>query len=140
MSSPLFATLTAAASSSAPDTATGDGYSDPFFPGQEAGGVSRSHLNIEIENAAGADMNDLIVQLKDHPDGDWYSYLGAADYVSGSNSNMLFASGTPSPDQTADGTRTHMHIRVGAAYGVRFGPQLASGAGVVRFRLSAASN
>lgn len=139
MSSPLYAKLAATASSTAPDTATGDGYTDPFVLGEEVGGVSRSHLNIEIENAAAADMVDLIVQLKDHPDGEWYGYLGSTDYAGGDNSNMIFATST-TPDVTPAGEKTHMHIRVGAPYAVRFGPQLASGTGTVTFRMGAASN
>lgn len=139
MSSPLYATLTAAASSSAPDSAAGTGYTTPFILGEEVAGVSRSHLNVEVQNDAAADMVDLIVQLKDHPDGEWYGYLGSTDYASGDNSNMIFATST-TPDVTPAGEKTHMHIRVGAPYAVRFGPQLASGTGTVTFRMGAASN
>lgn len=93
-------------------------------------------VNFEVDNAAAAAVNSFIVQLQDHINGEWYNYLGGADFATNS-ANMLFSSST-GPQATAGGGKAHASIRVNGAYAMRFKCSLAAGAGVVTVRGSMA--
>jgi hypothetical protein len=128
MASPLRKELTVAATTSV-------GYSDELVLEDIGIGPPRSVLNIEVANGAAAAVNAFTIQLKDHPNGSWYDYIGGADFGTPSG-NMIFAS-TTTPPSTGAGAHTHAHIRVNSAYAVRFGTSLASGTGTVTVRVSA---
>ena len=88
-------------------------------------------LNLEIENTGSTNATtDFAVLLKDHPAGEWYSYLAGAefdeDYDAGTQARLLFASAT-GPHELAAAGKAHIIVRLHAAYGVKI--QVASTSG-----------
>ncbi len=76
-------------------------------------------LNLELENTGAAALTGFKVLLKDHADGEWYDFLSGVDFDSTDLSNMLFASAT-GPHELGAAAIAHAHVRVNAAYGVKF--------------------
>lgn len=73
-------------------------------------------INMEVQNNGANAFTDFRIRLKDHPDGEWYDYLLAADFASPNNSNMIFASVDPST--LAGGAKSHIIFRCNAAWAV----------------------
>jgi hypothetical protein len=71
-------------------------------------------VDIEVQNTGANAFTDFRIQLQDHLEGEFYDYLLAADFVSPSNSNMLFSSSDPSI--LAGGAKAHITFRVNSAY------------------------
>src|SRR5258706_11020346 len=73
-------------------------------------------IALEIDNSGANALTDFRIQRRDHPEGELYDYLLAADLVPpGLNSNVLFVSSDPSV--LAGAAKTHVEFRINAAYG-----------------------
>lgn len=91
-------------------------------------------LNLEIDNDDATDaVTAFEVQLQDHPLGAWYTYLSGTDWQSTSISNMLFATTTSTyrPNDVGATKQAHAHIRINAAYAIRFKVTTAGNASIV---------
>lgn len=87
------------------------------------------YLNIEFENVGGGSANDVAdfkLQLKDHPEGEWYDYLSDTDWDAVTLNAMLFAT-TTGPHEVTSGDVAHAHVDIHAAYGVKFVANCAQG-------------
>ena len=82
-------------------------------------------VNLEVVNLGATAFSNLKIQLRDHPNGEWYDYLGASDFASSSNFNMLFS--TVGPDTLAGGAKGHICFRVNSADGWRVAAEVGSG-------------
>lgn len=86
-----------------------------------------SIMNLEIENAGDTNaLTDFKIQLTDHPDGEWYTYLGGADFSSTTISNLRFVS-TAVPNTLAAAGFSHVHARLNGACGLRLLASCAAG-------------
>ena len=79
--------------------------------------------NIEIDNVGGGGvaLTALRIQLKDHPDGEWYTFLEDTDFASSSIWNLMFA-GTSDGSavyQLADTAQAYIHMRLNASFAMR---------------------
>jgi len=100
-----------------PDGAAND---IPELPLLDGSGV----LSVEVENeAGGASLDGFAIQLKDHPNGEWYDYIssdqaGSGDFAGGIP-NLPFAH-TRSADDVASGSRGHFSALFHGAHAARF--------------------
>lgn len=74
-------------------------------------------INMEIQNTGANALTDFVVRLQDHPSGEFYDFLLAADFTSSTNANMLFAS--VAPGTLASGAKAHVIFRCHAAYAIQ---------------------
>ena len=89
-------------------------------------------VNFEIANASGQALSDTRIQLQDHPDGEWYSYVGGADFTTATLAgNVLFATQTQKVTTAATANSGHAHVRINAAYSFRIQTKLAAASGTV---------
>lgn len=103
---------------------------------RDFGGMA-AMANIEVHNAAGGSaLSGFKVQLKAHPEGEWYDYLEGADFDSTTNTNMLFATSTGPHELGAD-ARAQCIIRITAAHAVRLLAKVASSTATVTARMTA---
>jgi len=85
-------------------------------------------FNVEVVNNSGTvTLDQFIVALKDHPDGEWYTYLSATDF----DANfldfdadvkppwLLFTQST-GPHELGPAGKAHFIFDAHRAYGVRF--------------------
>ena len=90
-------------------------------------GGGSSLVNFEVENMGGTNpTTGFKVQLQDNPGVAWYDYLSGTDFDSTDLSNMLFASAV-GPHELPYGDIANVHIRVNAAYALRFRAVCGSG-------------
>ena len=76
--------------------------------------------NIEIHNTGSADLTGFVLQVRDHPEGEWYAkYLASDEWTSPGIGDKRFASGDPTT--LAAGQRVHVHTRLSACWDFRFG-------------------
>jgi alpha-D-ribose 1-methylphosphonate 5-triphosphate synthase subunit PhnG len=79
----------------------------------------------EIANVGATALSDVQVQLRDHPNGAWYTFLSGTDWASTTLANMIFAStGLITLAAAAFG---HVHVRLNAAFEVRVQVKVAAG-------------
>jgi hypothetical protein len=83
------------------------------LPPHNAGGV----VSLEIENTGANAFTDFRIQVRDHPSGELYDYLTAADIIDSLNVNMLFYSVDPST--LASGAKAHIKFRTNGAYSIQ---------------------
>jgi hypothetical protein len=76
-------------------------------------------VNVEVVNAlGGSTLSAFSVELQDHPEGEWYSYLSGADFDAASG-NLTFVT-TTGPQELPANAKAHAHINPRAAYAIRF--------------------
>lgn len=101
--------------SATPVTVAGD--DDIILPAQVLGSYTRA--SIEVSNdAGGAVLTECKLQLQDCAACEWYTLLSGADWASTTNPYMEFC-GPTAVDTLGAGLVTHIHVRLGNAYGVR---------------------
>lgn len=94
--------------------------------------------SFEVENqTGGSSLTDFKIWLKDHPNGEWYSYLAGTDFDSTTNRNMLFATSS-GPHEVAANSKAHCHFFFNGAYGIKFSGTAVGGNVKVRGHLRAA--
>lgn len=71
-------------------------------------------VNMEVQNGGAGDFTDFAILVQDHPDGVFYNWLVAADFISTNNPDMLYCSTDLSV--LAAGTKGHIVFRTRAAY------------------------
>lgn len=76
-------------------------------------------INFEVANTGEDALAGFAIQLKDHPDGEWYSLLADADFASTAISIKLFSS-TAGPQDLAGDGKAHVILNVGCPESVRF--------------------
>jgi hypothetical protein len=92
------------------------------------------YATLEVENAVGGQaLSGFTVQIKDHPAGEFYTFLTGADFDSTVISNMLYAS-TTGPHELGADAKAHTHIRLNGAYAFRLLAKTASGTATVSLR------
>lgn len=74
-------------------------------------------INCEIANI-GAALTDFRVQLQDHENGEFYTFMSGSDWSSTTLTNLLFS--TTSPQTLADGSKGHVQFRANGARRVKF--------------------
>ena len=95
---------------------------------------------LEIDSAAGGvALSNFIVQLRDHPDGEYYDYLADTDFDNASIENLKVAFGatdatTPRPHRLATGDKSHIIFALHGANSVKFLASVASGSTDVTVR------
>jgi hypothetical protein len=93
----------------------------------------RSVASAEVQNQAAAAVNDFVVQRKDHPNGEYYTVLGATEFAAGPGGDLQFVSSTL-PSATPAAGKTHLRFDIRGAMEVRYGAKLATGTGNVIVR------
>jgi hypothetical protein len=85
---------------------------------------SGGKLCLEVQNHTAENLKDLILQRKDHPDGEFYDYLASADWTSALTGGsaelpwLLYADNTPN---VLPGSSTcHCIVDVTGAWALRF--------------------
>ena len=78
----------------------------------------QSVVNLEIENSGSAALTDFLIELQDHPDGEFYDFLSGTDYATGTD-DMLFCTSTV-PNTLAASGKAHVIFRTWSAYAMRF--------------------
>ena len=79
-------------------------------------------VNLQVKNShASLAFTGLRIQLKDHPDGEWYTFLADTDFAATDLSNMLFAaaSGATAVHLLAAADLANIHLRTNAAWAMR---------------------
>ena len=94
------------------------------------------HIGIEISSNAGSvsALSELIVQVKDHADGSWYSMIGNSDFADTSNPVLIFATSSPRPDQVDAGETGHFRLHIDKAYSIRVRAKTAAGTALITCR------
>ena len=64
-------------------------------------------------------LDDFVVQLRNHEDGDWYDYLDQQDYDNVNQPNMPFAS-QEGPHEVQSGNTAHLTFKANGVGSVRF--------------------
>lgn len=77
-----------------------------------------SIINFEV-SPDGGDLSAFVVQTQEHPQGEFHDFLSGADFDSTTNANMLWAT-TTGPQEIGDGNVAAAHVRINAAYAVKF--------------------
>ena len=97
-------------------------------------GAVFSAINVEMKNTGATAINTFRVQLQDHHEGEWYNYVGGADFdASSPGEGVLWVMHTR-PDSLAPGATTHLRVDIGAAYGFRLIATVASGSTTITLR------
>lgn len=109
-------------------------YSGSFVLDEGADGVSRSFLLATIVNNATVATTNFVIQTKAYlatacP---FVSMLGGADFASTSDDNMKksFSDSLQGPQALGSSNSASVLVRIGPAYAVRFGLQLAGSGSV----------
>lgn len=87
-----------------------------------------SFVNIEV-HVADATIDVFKVELKDHANGEWYTLVSS---WAEAGDTILFVTGDPAA--LTDDTYAHAHLKVNAAFAMRFRASVASGTGTVSVR------
>lgn len=90
-------------------------------------------LSLEVENTGDTATSGFDIQIQDHTDGEWYSFLEGNDFDSTSIDAMRFASDT-GPHELGAGNKAHVQLRIGPVYRWRARAQVASGTTTVQIR------
>jgi hypothetical protein len=76
---------------------------------------SRSLVNVEIHNSGAAALTAFVVQVKDHPEGEWYQLLAA---YADTSKTVRYVVGAPAT--LAGGAKAHIGLLVNAPVAIRF--------------------
>jgi hypothetical protein len=87
-------------------------------------------IHFEVDNSAGTQtITDCILQLKDHPNGEFYNYKGGTDWDATNDVNIIFNTTLGVQEVTAT-NRAHACARIDSAYSARFVMKAASASAV----------
>lgn len=76
------------------------------------------YANLEIANAAGGATVTIVIQARDHADGEWYTLLSGTDFANASDT-MPFCSSALAAGTLATDTKAHIHLNLRAAESLR---------------------
>lgn len=96
------------------------------------GGQIKRKLQLEL-SVATRNMSSFVIQLQDHPEGEFYDYLSDADFDSTAIVSMLFAT-TAGPHEVTANNKAHAIVELGAPYAVKLRGTCSGAGGVVRVR------
>ena len=88
---------------------------------------------VEVQNAGNGTLNNFIIYLQDHPNGEFYSFLSGIHFDAASNTNMLFASDV-GPHELPSGAKAHVHFRYNGVIAIKFSASTGSGTASVTLR------
>lgn len=90
-------------------------------------------LNVEVCVTSNG-LNAFRVELKDHSDGEWYTYLSGTDFDT-ATSNLPFVT-SEGPHEIEAAECAHFHMNARNAYAIRFGATAVTDPGFITIRAS----
>jgi hypothetical protein len=75
-------------------------------------------VNLEFHNLGPDAINSCIIQIQDHPDGEFYDFIKDSDFSEPANYSLTFYS-TITPNNFTMGQKAHARIFIGSACGVQ---------------------
>jgi len=82
-------------------------------------------LHLEVENSGDSTLSQFRIELRDHPDGEWYTFLADGDFLATDIRNLLFSDGNLPTLAPSD--KGHCHVLTNAAQAVRVRAACTSG-------------